>query len=127
MPGPDVEGYRDLLVWQKAMDVVVRCYQLTRSFPPDERFGLTSQLQRTAVSVPANIAEGHGRRSTKEYLYHLRIAHGSLMELETHLQIGGRLGYVPDDELLIVLGATEEIGRMLNGLHTSLERRLASS
>ncbi len=127
MPAPEVQSYRDLTVWQKSLDVVVACYRLTREFPVHEQYGLTSQLRRAAVSVPANIAEGHGRRSTREYLHHLRIAYGSLMELETHLQIAGRLNYVLDADLATILSATEEVGRMLNGLQSALERRLTAS
>jgi len=78
-----VRSYRDLIVWQKAMDLVVQCYNLTKNFPNSELYGLTSQLRRAAVSIPSNIAEGHGRSSTKAYVNHLMIAHGSLMELET--------------------------------------------
>ena len=88
-------SYEDLEVWQRAMDLVVDCYDLTRSFPQTEQFGLTAQLQRAAVSVPANIAEGQARRHTREFLRYLTIARGSLAELETHIQIAKRLGYTP--------------------------------
>ena len=84
-----IESYRDLQVWQKAMNLVETCYRLSALFPDSERYGLTSQLRRAAVSVPANIAEGHGRRSIREYCQHLSVAYGWLMELETHLQIAG--------------------------------------
>ena len=86
-----VQSHRDLLVWQKAVDVVIACYELTRQFPNDERFGLTSQLQRAAVSVAANIAESRGRGTTNVFLNHLWIASGSLAELDTHLVIAVRL------------------------------------
>jgi len=82
-----VQSYRDLQVWQKSMDLVTECYRATQQFPKTEIYGLTSQLQRAAVSVPANIAEGQGRQHTKEFIQHLSIAYGSLAELETHLQI----------------------------------------
>ena len=112
--------YGDLLVWQKAMDLVTMVYRLTRAFPADEKFGLTSQMQRAAVSIPANIAEGHGRKSTKAYLNHVSIANGSLMELETLLQIAARLEYLENKQLLDALSRTNEIGKMLSGLTRSL-------
>ena len=88
------KGYRDLEVWQKAMDLVVDCYRITEIFPKTETFGLASQLQRAGVSVPASIAEGRARQHTKEFLRHLSFAHGSLAELETHLPIAERLDYL---------------------------------
>lgn len=111
-----IRSYRDLEVWQKAMDLVVECYRIAERFPRTETYGLTSQLQRAAVSVPANIAEGHGRSHTKEYLNHLSIACGTLMEVETHLQIAGRLSYLDNSSLQTLLDKSAEIGRMLNGL-----------
>jgi four helix bundle protein len=115
--------YSDLLVWQKAMDLVEAVYGATRQLPADERFGLVSQLQRSAVSIPSNIAEGHGRKSTGAYLRHLSIASGSLMELETQLQIATRLGYLTPDILATLMPRTEEIGKMLAGLQNSLNRQ----
>jgi four helix bundle protein len=112
--------YSELLVWQKAMDLVEQIYRVTRSFPPDERFGLTSQTQRAAVSIPSNIAEGHGRKSTGAFLNHLSIASGSLMELETHVQIAVRLGFLSHEACTALLTSTDEISRMLSGLRTSL-------
>lgn len=88
-----ISNYQDLTVWQQAMDLVIECYQLAKHFPNFEQYGLTSQLQRAAVSIPANIAEGHDRAYTKEYLRHLSIAKGSLTELETHIHIAKRLSY----------------------------------
>ena len=119
-----VKGYRDLGVWQKGMDLVVRCYEIAAMLPDKERYGLCSQLQRAAVSVPANIAEGHGRSHTKEFLNHLSIAYGSLMEVETHLQIAERLKYINSTDINEALTQTAEIGRMLNGLTQSLNRKL---
>jgi four helix bundle protein len=119
-----IRNYRDLAVWQKAMDLVVDCYHIAERFPKAEVYGLTSQLQRAAVSVPANIAEGHGRSHTKEYLHHLSIAYGSLMETETHLQIAARLHYIDECLLSPLLEKSAEIGRMLNGLIQSLNRKL---
>jgi four helix bundle protein len=112
--------YRELKVWQKAIDLVVACYELTKGFPDDERYGLTSQLRRAAVSVPANIAEGHGRGSTSQFLNFLWIANGSLTEVETHLIIAGRLGYISRDVGRPIFHQMQEIGRMLSGLRRSL-------
>ena len=111
-----VPGYRNLIAWQRAIDLVEAVYRVTRDWPRDEQFGLTQQVRRAAVSVPANIAEGRGRTSAKEFAHHLSIAHGSLWEVETHLTVAERLGYVDelDGEGLIAL--TAEVGRLLNGL-----------
>lgn len=121
----DLKSYRDLKVWQKAMDLVVECYQVSNQFPKIERFGLSSQLQRAAVSIPANIAEGRARQHTKEFLQHLNIAYGSLAELETHIQIAERLNYLDSDSIGQLLGKTSEVGRMINGLRRSLAKKLA--
>ena len=111
-----VASYRDLDVWQRAMSLVTICYQLAERFPRNEEFGLGAQVRRAAVSIPSNIAEGHGRSSTGAYLHHLAIAHGSLMELETQLEIAQRLGYVTAAELNEELALAGELGRMLHGL-----------
>ena len=121
-----VQSYRELQVWQKAMELVVECYRAAEHFPKSETYGLVSQLQRAAVSIPANIAEGQGRNHTKEFIHHLSIAYGSLMEVETHLQIGARLNYIDETLLRDLLARTNEIGRMLNGLMQSLNRRLTA-
>jgi four helix bundle protein len=94
-----VKSYRDLEVWQKAMAMVVECYKITKQFPKDEIYGLTFQLRRAAVSIPANIAEGRERQHTREFVQHLSIAYGSLAELETHLQIAQRLNYIDIGQL----------------------------
>jgi len=114
-----IKGYQDLEVWQKAMDLVVMCYQATRNFP----YGLASQLQRAAVSIPANIAEGRERKHSKEFLQHLSIAYSSMAELETHIQIAQRLNYIDSTKTKHLLEKTAEIGRMINGLRKSVERR----
>jgi four helix bundle protein len=119
-----VNSYRDLKVWQKAMDLVIECYRLTQQFPKTETYGLSNQLQRAAVSVPANIAEGHGRESLKEYLYYLSIANGSLMELETHLLIAQRLNYLSEAEIQGALNIASEVGKMLSSLSRSLKTKL---
>jgi four helix bundle protein len=113
-------SYRDLKVWQKSIDLVVECYRLSERFPKTETYGLASQLRRAAVSVPANVAEGHARTHTKEFLHHLSIAYGSLTELETHLVIASRLRYVDSDSLKAILNKSGEISRMLSGLMRSL-------
>ncbi len=120
---PVFKSYRDLEVWQKSMDLVVNCYQLTRSFPKYEVFGLASQIQRAVVSIAANIAEGRARQHTKEFLQHLSIAHGSLAELETLLLIAERLEYISAKSLEELMNKTSTIGRMLNGLRTSLKNK----
>jgi len=103
------------------MDLVVECYQITRNFPKNEIYGLTSQLQRAVVSIPSNIAEGRERQHRKEFLQHLSIAYGSLAELETHIQIAKRLDYLNANQEKELIGKTAEIGRMINGLRRSLE------
>lgn len=112
--------YRDLVVWQKAMDLVVEIYRLSQDFPATEKFALASQIQRAAVSIPSNIAEGHARKSTGAFLNHLSIAAGSLAELETQIMLAERLGFCNEDTSLSLLASTDEIGRMLTGLKTSL-------
>ena len=118
-----IRSYRDLEVWQKAVDLVVESYRLTNLLPKSETYGLSSQIQRSAVSVPANIAEGHVREHLGDYLHHLSIANGSLWELETHILVAGRLTYVPQAEVDRVLGLTGEVGRMLAGLIRSLKSK----
>ena len=115
-------SYRDLVVWARAMDIVEVCYRLTKQIPQSEIYGLTSQIRRAAVSIPTNIAEGHGRKNIGEYIQHLSIANGSLKELETHLIIAGRLHYVKENEILLALEDCSEIGRMLSGLIQKLRQ-----
>jgi len=121
-----VKGHRDLSVWRKSMDLVTAVYSLTRTFPKAETYGLASQMQRAAVSVPSNIAEGHGLKHTQAYLRHLAIASGSLAELETQIEIASRLGYVKPEEDSIIRDA-DEVGRMLVGLRRSLQRTVEES
>jgi len=111
-------------VWQFAMELAVKCYQTTKGFPKEELFGLTSQIRRSAASIPANIAEGQGREHTKEFLNHLSIARGSLMELETHLMLSQRVGVLQQAELQSLLALSDRISRMLSGLRRVLEKRL---
>ena len=105
------------------MELVLESYKLTNSFPKAETYGLVSQIRRAVVSVPANIAEGHGREHLGDYLHHLSIANGSLMELETHLLIAGRLDFVKRDQIEPVLLIAAEVGRMLAGLTRSLKNQ----
>ncbi len=117
-------GYRDLQVWQRAMDLAIECYELTKRFPPSETYGLISQLQRAAVSVPSNMAEGRARHNGTEFLQHISIACGSLAKVETLTQIAARLGYISDQQADELFGKTAEIGRMLNGLQNSIPVRM---
>ena len=118
-----MQGHKELIVWQKAMDLVVAIYELTKSFPKTEVYGLGSQMQRAAVSVPSNIAEGHGLKQTQAYARHLAIANGSLTELETQLEIARRLGYLTAENESVINQAGE-VGRMLAGLRRSLQARI---
>lgn len=117
----EVRSYRDLLVWQRAMDLAVGAYALSRNYPRDELFGLTSQTRRAASSIAANIAEGYGRSTKPAYLNFLRIAQGSLKELETHLILAERIGVTPSASTDALLGAADELGRMLNSLIAKLQ------
>ena len=119
----EFKSYRDLEVWQKAMDLVVECYRITKQFPKSETFGLASQLQRAGVSIPANIAEGRARKYTKEFLRHLSIAYGSLAELETHILIAERLNYLDSDHSKELMNRMSIVGRMINGLRKSLDKK----
>ena len=119
-----MQGHKDLEVWQKAMDLVIAIYKLAASFPRKEVYGLASQMQRAAVSIPSNIAEGHGLKQTQAYLRHLAIANGSLTEPETQLEITDRLGYLTSENRPLIEKA-HEIGRMLAGLRKSLQSRLS--
>jgi len=118
-----VLSYRDLIVWQRAMDLTDFAYEVTKSFPKDERFALTSQMQRCAVSIPSNIAEGHGRQHLGEYLHHLSIANGSLMELETQFVIASRRHYTDQAALEHGLNLSGDVGRLLAGLVRALKAR----
>ena len=125
MSEQSINSYRDLRVWQDAMTLAEFCYRLTRQFPRDELFGLTSQIRRAAASVPANIAEGHGRENTGSFVQYLRISQGSLKELETHLLLAERVGTLPTLDLQPVLGQCESPGKMLRALIRSLQDKFA--
>lgn len=128
MPRKDQDGrsYKDLVAWQKSMDLVTATYRATAGFPKDELFGLTSQLRRAAVSIPSNIAEGQGRLSEKEFRYFLGQARGSLMEVETQLQIAENLGYLQKEKTASLLQSCAEVGRILNGLLASVSKQAES-
>ena len=113
-------GYRDLVVWQKAMGLAEATYRLTRRFPNEEKFGLTPQARRAAVSVPANIAEGYGRGTRPAYVSFVRIAQGSLKELETHIILAERIGLCATADTKSLLAEAVEIGRMLRSLISKL-------
>ena len=120
-----IRKYSDLQVWQKAVDLAVDCYRVVKSLPKVETYGLVSQIQRAATSIPANIAEGHGREHLGDYLRFLSAANGSLMELETHLLVAQRLDYFKAEELDGLFKKSSEVGRMLNGLTTKLKAKSA--
>ena len=113
------QSYRDLIAWRKAMELVTEIYRLTKTFPAEERYGLTNQLRRAAVSVPSNIAEGQARYSMREFHHFLCTARGSLAEIETQIDIAANLGYANQTESANLFKATSELGRILNGLLNS--------
>ncbi|MGB8511144.1 MAG: four helix bundle protein [Pyrinomonadaceae bacterium] len=115
--------HEKLDVWNKSVGFVVEVYRATDNFPKEEKFGLTSQLRRASVSVPANIAEGAGRKSSKEFAHFLSNAQGSASEVETELLIAQRLGFLGEPTYLKLRGSLDEIGRMITGLCHHLERR----
>lgn len=120
-----INTFRDLIAWQKAKALAVEVYRVTRSFPADERYGLTSQIRRATVSVSANIAEGYGRGTTSDFLRFLRIARGSLAEVDTLTEIASELTLIAPDNG--VFGQIAEADRVLQGLIASLERKRASA
>ena len=122
-----ITGYRDLIVWQKATDACASIYALTRSFPQEEIYGLTSQMRRAAVSVASNIAEGRGRASRQEFKQFLLIARGSLCELETQLIIAEKLDYINKSQFDDLMSLYAEIGKMLNSLIMKLAQKPQSA
>ena len=117
-----INSFRDLRVWQAAMDLVEGIYHLTGTFPRQETYGLASQIQRAAVSVPSNIAEGHTREHIKEYLHHLSMAQASLAELETQMEISMRLKYLSQSQLNQVLEQISSLGKQMYALRNALMR-----
>jgi four helix bundle protein len=121
-----IQTYRDLEVWKEGMELAKSCYFVTRKFPREELFGLTSQVRRAAASVPANIAEGHGRETTGEFIHFLRVAQGSLKELETHLILAGEVGNCQPEATQPLLNLADRLGRMLRSLIRALQARKGS-
>jgi four helix bundle protein len=118
-----VKDYRELIAWQKAMDLVMASYRTTAKFPKEEVYGLTSQMRRAAVSVPSNIAEGQARNTTREFLQFLAVAYGSLKELETQILIAERLAYIDAGASEALVESTTEVARLISGLVNSLKKR----
>jgi four helix bundle protein len=119
-----VSHFRELHVWQRGMDIVETVYRVSATFPKSELYGLTGQVRRAAVSVPSNIAEGHTRASTKEYLNHVSMAQGSLAEVETQLEVASRLGYLASAELGAVLEQAAVLGKQMYALRNALAKRI---
>ena len=114
--------HRDLIAWQKAMELVTDIYRASRTFPKDELYGFTSQLRRSAVSVPGNLAEGHGRTSRADFHRFIAQARGSLLEVETQLEIARNLGYLSHSAAATLLASASEVGRIINGLRSWSEK-----
>ena len=123
MENKKVESFKDLFVWQKGIELVNNVYKATKKFPKDELYCLTSQIRRSAISIPANIAEGWGRGTTKNYLQFLDIARGSLFELDTLIIIANNQEYLKTENCSEIENKINEIGRMLNALITKLENK----
>jgi four helix bundle protein len=120
--GTVISSYRDLTVWRAAVELAVACYDLTGTFPNREIYGMTSQIRRASASIAANIAEGHGRESTVSFIQFLRIAQGSLKELETHLIVSSRVGLLGEEDAKRLLGQSDEIGKMMRSMIRSLQQ-----
>ncbi|WDI31827.1 four helix bundle protein [Hyphococcus flavus] len=119
-------SFRNLKVWQKAMDLAEICYEATSAFPKEELYGMTSQMRRCSVSIAANIAEGYGRDSDGSFIQFLRISQGSIKELETHIILAGRLGMLNPDRVTSLLERTDELGKMMRGLINSVQSKSRS-
>jgi four helix bundle protein len=120
---PTGYGYRDLIVWQKGIELAKLIYRLTQRLPNEEKFGLVSQMRRAAVSVPSNVAEGQARHTTKEFIQFVSHAEGSLAELDTQLRLGVELGYCSNGETDQISSLMEEVRKMLNGLRRNLSAK----
>jgi len=115
-----IKDFKDLIVWQKAMDLVEEVYRLVKKLPKEELFALSDQMRRSAISIPSNIAEGQGRNSTKEFIQFLAIAKGSKSELETQLLLCVKINYLNNSEIETAINLIQEVGKMLNSLQKSL-------
>ena len=118
-----LKNYKELKVWQKSYQLCLEVYKITAGFPKDEKFGLTSQIRRAAVSVPSNIAEGYGRKTTADYIKSLYIAYGSICELETQMMLAGDLDYLDRDIVKVIMDEINEVERMLKALIKALETK----
>ena len=118
----DIHDFKDLIIWQKGINIAEKCYFLTKHFPQDELYGMVQQIRRSAASIPANIAEGYGRRSTREYLRFLNIAQGSINELETHLILSRRVGLCEETGIEMIISLLTEESRMIISLIKKLEK-----
>jgi four helix bundle protein len=118
-----LKNYKELKVWQKAYQLCITIYKITKHFPKEERYGLTSQIRRSAVSVPSNIAEGYGRKTTQEYIQSLYIAYGSHCELETQILLSKDLGYIKTEDFNVLQMGIGEVERMLKALIKSLQNK----
>ncbi|MEE8382014.1 MAG: four helix bundle protein [Thermodesulfobacteriota bacterium] len=118
-----LKNYKELKVWQRSYQLCIDIYKITKSFPQEEKYGLTSQMRRSALSVPSNIAEGYGRKTTPEYIQALYIAYGSHCELETQILLAGDLNYIAKEDLNNLQGTVSEVERMLKALIKSLESK----
>ena len=116
-----MKGHKDFIVWQKAMDLVVEVYNITKFLPKFETYGLSDQMRRAAVSIPSNIAEGQGRNSTRDYIHFLTISRGSCAELDTQLQICIRLKYINESDFKNVFNLADEVGKMLSAMINKLD------
>ncbi len=116
-------SYRDLLAWQKAMELITQIYRVSQKFPSEELYGMVSQMRRAAVSIPSNIAEGQGRLTKGEFIQFLGNARGSLLELETQILVAQNLHYLDEPTLKNLLGLTSEVGRLVNGLLGAIKKR----
>ncbi len=119
----EITSYKDLIVWQKSIELVVLIYKLTENFPKTEIYGIISQMRRAALSIPANIAEGHRRNHLPEFIQFLGIANGSAAEVETYLEISKRLGFVEENGIKKVESLLLEVLKMLNSLIQNLKKR----
>ena len=118
-----LKNYKELKVWQKSYQLCLNVYRATKKFPKEEMYCLTSQIRRSVLSVPSNIAEGYGRKTTPDYIRCLYIAYGSICEMETQMQLAGDLGYIMTEDMKIFQGNIEEVERMLKALIKSLENK----
>ena len=123
MSQSSIKSYRDLLIWQRGMDLVESSYRISKNLPDDERYGLISQIRRASVSIPANIAEGHGRELPGSFVQHLRIAQGSLKELETLVELTRRLTFLDQASTSPILESCDELGRMLRAMIRTVQEK----